>query len=76
VDAPLIAPSALRHGISEETIVHAFNNPLRTEDLDEDLTMLVGPDSAGNLFEIGVVSSEEGPVVVHAMPARPKYQPS
>jgi hypothetical protein len=27
----------------------------------------------GNLFEVGVVSSDEGPVIVHAMPARPKY---
>lgn len=76
MDAPLIARSALRHGVSEQTIVHAFNNPLRTEDLDDGLTMLVGPDSAGNPFEIGVVSSDEGPVVVHAMPARPKYRPS
>jgi hypothetical protein len=73
MDAPAIAPSALRHGVSEATIVHAFNNPIRTEDLAEGLTMLVGSDSAGNLYEIGVVSCDEGPVVVHAMPARPKY---
>jgi hypothetical protein len=68
-----IASTALRHGVGEETIVHAFNNPILTEDLDERLTMLVGPDLAGNLYEIGVVSSEHGPVVVHAMAARPKY---
>jgi hypothetical protein len=37
-----------------ETIMHAFNNPIRVEDVDEGLTMLVGPDSAGNLYEIGV----------------------
>jgi hypothetical protein len=71
--APVIAPSALRHGVSEETIVHAFNNPIRTEDLEEGLTMLVGPDAAGNLYEICVAASAEGPVVIHAMPARPKY---
>lgn len=71
--APVIAPSAVRHGVSGETIMHAFNNPLRIEDVDEGLTMLVGPDSAGNLYEIGVVSSDEGPVIVHAMPARRKY---
>ena len=73
MDAPAIAPSALRHGVSEETIVHAFDNPIRSEDLDEGLTMLVGADSSGNLYEIGVVSSDDGPVVVHAMPARSKY---
>jgi hypothetical protein len=53
--------------------MHAFNNPVLVEDLDEELTMLIGPDQAGNLYEIGVVSSEQGPVVIHAMPARPKY---
>jgi hypothetical protein len=35
--------------------------------------MLIGADQAGNLYEIGVVSSAEGPVIVHAMPARHKY---
>jgi hypothetical protein len=37
------------------------------------MTILVGPDHAGNLFEIGVVAASDGPVIVHAMPARPKY---
>ena len=73
MDEPFIAPSARRHGVDDETILHAFNNPIRVEDLDEELTMLVGPDAAGNLYEIGVVASTNGPVVVHAMPARPKY---
>jgi hypothetical protein len=36
--------------------------------------MLIGPDHAGNLLEIGVVVSDGGPVVVHAMPARPTYR--
>lgn len=35
--------------------------------------MLVGPDHAGNLHEIGVVDSDDGPVIVHAMLARAKY---
>jgi hypothetical protein len=29
--------------------VHAFNNPVLTEDLDEGLTMLIGTDPAANL---------------------------
>jgi hypothetical protein len=74
VDGPLIAPSARKHGVSEESIVHAFNNPIRVEDLEEGFVMFVGPDHAGNLVEIGVVDSDEGPVIVHAMPARPKYR--
>jgi hypothetical protein len=73
VREPLIAASARRHGGSEEIILHAFNQPILVEDLDESLTMLGGPDHAGNLFEIGVVGSAEGPIVVHAMRARSKY---
>jgi hypothetical protein len=71
---PLIVPSARKHGVSEESIVHAFNNPIRVEDLEEGFVMFVGPDHAGNLVEIGVVDSDEEPVIVHAMPARPKYR--
>ena len=59
--------------MSDDAILHAFNNPIRTEQLDEDMTMLIGPDHAGNLFEIGIVTSSDGPVIVHAMAARTKY---
>lgn len=70
---PLIAASARKHGVSDHEILHAFNNPIRAEHLDEGLTMLIGPDHAGNLYAVGVVESTGGPVIVHAMPARPKY---
>ncbi|MGH7511013.1 MAG: hypothetical protein ACRDXD_08150 [Acidimicrobiia bacterium] len=70
---PRILDSARKHVVSNETIRHAFNNPILVEDLDGGFTMLIGPDQAGNLYEIGVVGSVEGPVVVHAMRARPKY---
>lgn len=70
---PRIADSARKHGVSDETILHAFDHPILVAELDEGLTMLVGPDHAGNLYEIGVVGTEEGPIVVHAMKARRKY---
>lgn len=70
---PKIVDSASKHGVSDETILHAFNNPVLVEDLDERMTMFIGPDPAGNLYEIGVIGTNEGPVVVHAMKARPKY---
>lgn len=73
VNQPFVADSAHRHGVNDETILHAFNHPIRVEDLDDYMTMFIGPDRAGNLYEIGVVSSPEGPVIVHAMSARPKY---
>jgi hypothetical protein len=69
----LIAPSAYRHGIDRTSINHAFNHPIRSVDVEEGLTMLVGPDQAGNLLEIGVVDGQDGLIIVHAMPARPRY---
>ena len=54
-------------------MIHAFCNPIRVESLDDGFTMFVGPDHAGNFLEVGVIDSERGPVIVHAMPARPKY---
>jgi hypothetical protein len=43
------------------------------DELDEGSVMLVGADSAGNLLEVGVLDSADGPIIVHAMPARAKY---
>lgn len=55
VEAPVIAPSAYKHGVDEQTILHAFNNPIRSEDLEEGLVMLIGPAtsmSSGSLAQI------------------------
>jgi len=73
VATPQIAPSARKHGVPDDTMLHVFNNPIRAEDLDDGLTMLVGPDSGGNLYEVGVVDATDGPIIVPAMAARPKY---
>ena len=35
--------------------------------------MFIGPDPSGILYEIGVIGLDEGPVVIHAMRARPTY---
>ncbi len=70
---PLIAPSARKHGISDDDILHAYAHPLRVFDLDEGFTMLVGPSRAADLLEVGVVEGATGDVVVHAMPARAKF---
>jgi hypothetical protein len=40
----------------------------------KDSLMALGPDPAGNLYEIGVVGSDEGTLIVHAMRARLKYR--
>jgi hypothetical protein len=39
---PRIAPPARKHGVSDSTIVHGFNSAIRTEELDDDMVMLIG----------------------------------
>jgi hypothetical protein len=68
----VILGSARRHGISDDHMLHAYRNPIRVFDL-EDLTMLIGPDIAANLLEIGVATAEGIEFIVHAMPARDKF---
>jgi len=54
-------------------MIHAIRNPVRIESFDDGFTMFIGPDHTGNFLEVGVIDSDRGPVVVHAMSARPKY---
>lgn len=70
---PFIAVSARKHGVDDADMLHAYAQPLRVFAPDEGLTMLVGPARDARLLEVGVVSGREGPVIVHAMPARNTY---
>lgn len=63
---PVILASARKHG------VHAYRNPIRVFEF-EDLTMLIGPDAAGRLLEVGTATAEGIEFIVHAMPARQKF---
>jgi hypothetical protein len=73
VQEPVVAESALKHGVEREAILHAFRNPIRAYDLDEGFLMLLGPAPNAELLEIGVVVGANGPVVVHAMRARRRF---
>ncbi len=64
--------SARKHGIDDEDMLHVYRNPIRVFDLD-DLTMLIGPDRAAGLLEIGVGEAEGVEFIVHAMGTRPKF---
>ncbi len=73
---PVIAPSAYRHDLDEQDILHAYRNAVVAHGPDDEgLIMLVGPTGSGRLVEIGyVISDDNVHVIVHAMaPARPKY---
>jgi hypothetical protein len=69
---PVILPSARKHQIPDDAMLHAYRNPIRVFELDE-LTMLIGPDQSAMLLEIGVAHAEGIDFIVHAMLARPKF---
>jgi hypothetical protein len=70
---PDIAPGARKHGISDDDMRHALRNPIRTADLGDGLTMFIGPARDGTLLEVGTADGDSGPVIIHAMQARPKW---
>ena len=69
---PVILASARKHQIADDDMLHAYRNPIRVFDLDG-LTMLIGPDTAARLLEIGVSEAEGIEFIVHAMPARDRF---
>lgn len=53
-------------------MLHAYRKPIRVLDVDG-LIMLIGPDQAARLLEIGVVEAEGIEFIVDTMPARAKF---
>lgn len=72
-DQPIIAPSAFKHGLSREDILHAHRNPIRVWDLGDGFTMMVGPNQAALILEVGYVEGDVAIAIVHAMIAREKF---
>ena len=64
---PLIASSARKHDIADDDMLHAFDHPISVSDLGDGLVMLIGAST------VGVIDSSDGPVIVHAMRARPEF---
>jgi hypothetical protein len=76
-EAP-VAASAHRHGITDEDIRHALRNliAVAADSQDDDVTLFLGPDRAVGLIEVGVLTTDDGPLIIHAMPARTsRFQP-
>jgi hypothetical protein len=69
--------SARRHGVAGHDILHAIDHALATEDAgtDPDRWLIIGPDQAGNLLEVVIMTTiEGGQLAIHAMPMRAKFQ--
>jgi len=69
-----IGEPARKHGVGDLDIWHAVRTATRKIDMDDDLTMLIGPARDGTPLEIGVLDlSGDDPVFIHAMRLRPKF---
>lgn len=72
-----IHASARRHGVADEDTLHAIDHALAIEDAGEepDRWLVVGPDRAGNLLEVVVLTTVENTeLAIHAMPMRAKFR--
>ena len=72
-----IRPSARKHGIGDDDILHAIDHAVAIDDYeDDDQILYLGPDRAPNLLEVVTVSiDDELEVVIHAMAMRRQYRP-
>lgn len=71
-----IAESARKHQVTDDGVRHAARLAIGSWPMDDDLSMLVGPARSGALLEVGVLGvNSDDPVIVHAMPCRPKFLP-
>ena len=70
--------SARKHGVEDEDIRHAIDHALAIEDAgeDPDRWLVIGPDRAGNLLEVVVLTTvEDGTqLAIHAMAMRAKFR--
>ncbi len=69
---PVILESARKHQISDDDMLHAYRYPIRVFDLGE-LDLLIGPDTAARMLEVGISDAEGIEFIVHAMPARDRF---
>jgi hypothetical protein len=72
--------SASKHGVAEGDVLHALDQSLLEFDLGDDDSptrrLVLGPDQAGNVLEIVVLSfDDDSEMVIHAMRMRSKYRP-
>lgn len=73
-----IHPSARKHGVDDDDILHAIRLALLVQLHDDDVRVLyLGPDRAANMLEVVSLleEDEDRELVIHAMAMTAKYQP-
>ncbi len=73
-----IFESAYRHGLTDDEILHAWNNALGFYDINTDheptKSLCIGPDLSGSLLEILHLQFTDHDVIIHAIPLRPVFR--
>jgi uncharacterized DUF497 family protein len=71
-----IHSSARKHGVEDVDIHYVIDHALVIEDAgeDPDRWLVIGPDRAGNLLEVVLMTTENTKLVIHAMAMRAKYR--
>lgn len=73
-DEPVILPSAHKHGVKDDDILHAWARAIASFNQGDGMVMYIGPNQAGTLIEVGVIDWYGTDAIAHAMtPAREKY---
>lgn len=69
-----IADSARKHGVLDEDMQHAIRHPIRIVPGDG-RDLVIRADRSGGLLEVVILDDdpEQGPIVIHAMPLRAKF---
>jgi len=70
---PRIHPSAFKHGISKDDILHAYRNYTRVHRMADDTIALFGSDCSNNILEIFIVLTDDSDLIIHAMRMRRKF---
>lgn len=74
LERAVIAPSARKHGISDNDMTHALkHHQLVIGTDDPEFIIYVGPSRTAEPLETGVLDDEDGLTVIHAMSARFRY---
>ena len=71
-----IADSARKHGVSDASIVHVWENAIKLAEYEyegEERLFVIGPDESGNLLELVAVPVVEPTRIIHADRLRPKF---
>ncbi len=71
-----IADSARKHGVSDASILHAWENAIKLAEFEydgEERLLVIGPDPSGNLMELVAVPVAGPTRIIHADRLRPKF---